>query len=189
MSTHPRRSRPSAGAGVRATYAYVAVVHVAAAALIFAGWRLAGPPGEPVALAILWLMGVLSWAARERESGTRIQISFLSIVMLSSAVIVGPVGAAIVGAGSTVFGGPRTAGPALVRLFNTGMHACMGAIGGITYVAAGGSTHVDALSDSLGIVLEVGLPMMVADVAQCAANAVLLSGVMRFSQGVPFQAQ
>jgi HD domain len=187
MSTHPRRSRPSAGAGVKATYAYVAVVYLAAATLIFFGWRMAGPPQDLFALVVLWLMGVISWAAREREVGTRIQISFLSIVMLSSAVIVGPVGAALVGAGSTVLREPRS--PPIVRLFNTAMHTCMGAIGGITYLLAGGAPDVRTVTDPMGIIAQVGLPMMVADVAQCVANAVLLSGVMRVSQGIPFQAQ
>ncbi len=173
-----------------ATYTYVGVVYVAAALLAVLGWQMGGPPRDWFALALLSLMGMLSWAAREREAtgrNTRIQISFLSIVMLSSVVIVGPVGAIVVGAAATLLQWGKS--PLVVRLFNGGMHACMGGVGGLTYLLAGGQLGVERLGDQTAILLSVGLPMMVADVAQCAANALLLSGVLFISQGVPFRAQ
>jgi hypothetical protein len=186
----PRRSRPAADARLAATYTYVGLVYVAAALLAVLGWRVGGLPRNWLALVLLALMGMLGWAAREREAtgiSTRIQISFLSIVILSSAVIVGPVGAVMVGAAAIALQWSKS--PMVVRLFNIAMHASMGGIGGLTYVLAGGDLEVQRLGDSTAILMSVGLPMMVADVAQCAANAILLSGVLYFSQGTAFRAQ
>jgi hypothetical protein len=169
------------------TYAYVGGVSVAAAACIALGWRTAGPPDDLFAVAVLVAMGVLSWFLRENDVAGRVQLSFTSIILLTSAVIIGPVGAAIVGAASTIPQSGRP--PVVVRWFNMAMVACVAAIGGLVYLWAGGNPTVQNLDGPTSLIVSVGLPVMVADVAQCVANAVMMSGVMRVSIGAPFRAQ
>jgi hypothetical protein len=169
------------------TYLYVLLVCVVAATLLIAGWVTAGPPRDLVALAVLAVMGILSWLWRESDVGGRVQFSFISIILLASGVIVGPVGAGVVGLLATIAQAGRDA--PVVRLFNTAMLSCVGSVGGLVYLLAGGATDVAALSGPAALLLSVGLPLMVADVAQAVTNAALLSGVMRVANGVPVRLQ
>ena len=81
-------------------------------------------------------LGITSWLLRETDVGSRVQFSFISIILLAAAVIVGPVGAAIVGGLATVlqFNPEAT----IVRVFNVLLFICMGSLGGLTYVWVGG---------------------------------------------------
>jgi putative nucleotidyltransferase with HDIG domain len=59
----------------------------------------------------------------------------------------------------------------------------------LVYVWAGG-LGAPSHDDSAGrILVFVGLPLIVADVAQCVLNAALISGVVRFSAGTPMRTQ
>jgi len=69
------------------------------------------------------------------------------------------------------------------------MISALGSITALVYRLAGGADDVSAIDGVWGLVVSVGLPLMVADVAQCLANAVLLAGVMRAASGVPMRAQ
>ncbi|HEY7718449.1 MAG TPA: metal-dependent phosphohydrolase, partial [Pedococcus sp.] len=159
---------------------------VIAATLLCAGWLVAGWPEDPVAFVILLVLGVLSWVLRETNVGGRVQFSFTSIVLLASAVIVGPVGTGLIGLLSAAARPGRVAW--LVRLFNMAMISALGSITALVYLAAGGVTEMSELGP-MALLLNVGLPLMVADVAQCVANAVLLAGVMRAASGVPVRSQ
>ena len=117
----------------------------------------------------------------------RVQISLISIVLLASAVIVGPVGAALVGMVATVFESRKA--PNAVRLFNMAMVSAVGSVGGLVYLLAGGEQDVASLHSPTEIVVMVGLPLMVADIAQCLTNAVLFAGVIRLATGVPVRTQ
>jgi hypothetical protein len=65
------------------------------------------------------------------------------------------------------------------------MAAIHGVVGGVVYIALGGVLDVKNLSGAGDLLLQVGIPLMAADVAQMLVNAVLLSGVVRLSDGVP----
>lgn len=136
-------------------------------------------------MGVLLVMGVLSWLLRESDVGHRVQFSFTSIILLTSSVIVGPVGAGLVGAAASLLQ-PERVRPS-VRVFNVAMISCVGSVGGLVYLAASGSRDVESLTGAVPLLLSVGLPLMVADVAQCVANAVLLAGVMRVANGVPLR--
>lgn len=132
-------------------------------------------------------MGLVSWSWRESNVGHRVQFSFTSIVLLASAVIVGPVGAAAVGAASSLVQTGRV--KPSVRVFNVGMISCVGSIAGLVYIYAGGSQAVETVDGPSALLITVGIPVMVAEVAQCVANAVLLAGVMRVANGIPMRGQ
>ena len=169
------------------TYTYVAAMCLIAATLAVLGYRVDGWPEDPLALAILMVMGILSWLLRETNVGGRVQFSFTSIVLLTAAVVVGPVGTGLIGAVSAAAQRGRVA--PLVRIFNMSMISALGSITALVYRLAGGADDVSTIHGVWGLVVSVGLPLMVADVAQCLANAVLLAGVMRAASGVPMRAQ
>jgi HD-GYP domain-containing protein (c-di-GMP phosphodiesterase class II) len=170
-----------------ATYCFVAATCLCAATLLVLGWFTSGWPEDVLALVVLMAMGVVSWLWRESNVGGRVQFSFTSIILLAAAVMVGPLGAGLVGAVSTVVQPGRVA--LIVRLFNTALGSVIGSVGGFVYLAAGGASALSTVHGAWGLVVSVGLPLMVADVAQCLANAVLLAGVMRAASGVPMRAQ
>ncbi|MCE1179989.1 MAG: HD domain-containing protein [Micrococcales bacterium] len=146
-------------------------------------------PSHLGVLALLCVMGVMSWVVREPEVGRRIVLSFTSIVLVVAAVLVGPLGALIVGVVSTVVQ-PRRA-PLAVRVFNMAMCAALGGVAALTYLAAGGAypAEMAGLRGAGPLLREVGLPLMLADLCMALANALLLSGVLRLSQGRPFGPQ
>ena len=95
-----------------------------------------GPPVEWAAVVTMLILGLLSSVFRERDVGSNITFSFLSIIIISSVVLIGPVGSALVG--SPVHG-PRTweARPLSARVFNASMVALQGVVGGMVYAAVG----------------------------------------------------
>jgi hypothetical protein len=74
-----------------------------------------------------------------------------------------------------------------VRLFNIGMTSAIGAAGGFFYLLAGGTTQVNPLGGLTYLAVHVGFPLMVADIVICLLNAVILSGVVRLTQGTPMR--
>jgi HD-GYP domain-containing protein (c-di-GMP phosphodiesterase class II) len=148
-----------------------------------------GPPRDLFALLVLTVLGVVgSLWRREAEVTRRVDISFTSIVLVAAAVIVGPVGAGLIGAVAAASQSGRAA-PPLVRLFNIGMVSCLGSISGLAYPLVGGELHLERLVGPTEYMIHVGFPLMVADIAQCVANAVLLAGVMRTASGIPVRSQ
>ena len=152
-----------------------------------ASWLVAGPPTNLGALAVLVLLAVASWLGRDNRIATRVHFSFVSIVVLASIVICGPVGAALVGGLAYLLRFRKM--PHRARIFNTAMFACIGSVGGLVYVAVGGSTDVASLTSASTLLLQVGLPLVAADVAQCVANALLLAGIQNIVSAMPLRTQ
>jgi putative nucleotidyltransferase with HDIG domain len=170
---------------------YIAAVLILAAGLAILAWRVhplnnGGPAGSDlVTLAVLCVLGVLGSASQERNVGGRIGFSFSSIILLAAVALTGPFGAAVVGAVTCLFVVDRQR--LEVRLFNTGMTSAIGSAGGFVYLMAAGTTEVGDLGGVAPLVLHVGLPLMLADVVICLLNAVILSGIVRLTQGTPMR--
>lgn len=159
----------------------VTVIVIAVASLAFSCvW--VGLPSDVVALVTLLALGWLSGAA-EASVRSKVGFSFLYIIIIASIVLVGPVGSGIVGAACVGF--ERGKRPLIARGFNAGMAAINGVVGGAVYLLLDGSQDVTHVSGAGPLLLHVGLPLMAADIAQMLVNAVLLSGVVRLSEGVP----
>ena len=89
-----------------------------------------GPRPELGPLLLLCGMGILSFQIREPTVASRIGFSFLSIILLASAAILGPFGAWFVGLVSV----SSTATPTMrwfQRMFNAAMTAIVGVAGGV----------------------------------------------------------
>ena len=185
----PSSSRPSQGSDTSALRValFIGFVWLLALASGSLAWVTAGPPANVAALAVLLLVAVASWVGRENVVGTRIRFSFVSIVLLASIVITGPVGAALVGGGANLFRVHQM--PHRARVFNTGMFTTIGAVGGLVYLAVGGRADVTTLHSASSLLLQVGLPLVVADVTQCLVNAFLLAGIQNVANAIPLRTQ
>src|SRR3954447_15434319 len=151
----------------------IAATTLVAVAVVTVSWVLhIGPPVEWAAVVTMLILGLLSSVFRERDVGSNITFSFLSIIIISSAVLIGPVGSALVGALS--MGLERGKRSAEARIFNASMVALQGAVGGLVYAAVGGA-DLSQVHGSVDLLMRVGVPLMVADVVQMLINAVLLA--------------
>ena len=166
---------------------FVAVVFTAGLGATAAAIRIDGLVMD-VALAVLLVLAVLTWWQGSIGLTTNsVSLSFSSIVLVASMALLGPAGAGIVG----ILVGPLQRGkqPWRARLFNTGMFALLGVFGAVVYRAAGGVVGGTGLTDPWEIASAVGLPILVADVAQALANLLLIAMVVRLAQGVPMRTQ
>ena len=169
------------------TRAYVGVVWAVVGALgVLALVREPLTREDLVPLGALLLLGFLGRALPDAVvslSGDGVRFSFFGIVILAGAVMVGPLGAALIGIVVTLARPVRM--PAVRRIFNAGMFGVVGLVGGFAYLLVGG---VDPLtvSGAGDVIVSIGLPLVVADLAQAATNAVVLSGLMSVTARVPF---
>ena len=187
MKDTASRGRPrTVGVPSNAVPAYITAVAVGAVSLAILGWRT-HPLNhrDVVALVVLCVMGVLSESVRENDVGRKTTLSFTSIVSLSSVALLGPFGAAIVGAVPPLLGVNKDR--LQVRVFNAGMASAHGAVAGFVYFLIGGLQVTGPASGAQELLLSVALPLMVADVALCLSNAVILSGIVRLTQGIPIR--
>ena len=182
-------SSPSGGSDTspRRVALFIGFVWVLALAAGLLSWLVAGPPTNLPALAVLVLLAVAGWLGRDNLVGTRIRFSFVSIVVLASIVITGPIGAALVGGLANLLRFRKM--PTRARIFNTGMFTCIGAVGGLVYVGVGGNTDLTDPQSAARLLLQVGLPLVAADVGQCVVNALLLAGIQNIVSAMPLRTQ
>jgi hypothetical protein len=158
----------------RVTRLYIGAVAVVAAALIARG-PFSGLSWRDVVF--LGILVILSESTATQLSKGQLSWSPSSAAMLASVVLVGPVGAAIVGA-CTIFGFRR--GPSIAqRVFNTSNYALSAYLAGRTFLALGGQ---------VGLPHESSFPMIIAPfagaaVVHVAVNYGLLSGILRLTRG------
>jgi len=179
--------RPSDGYTSPATRLAVASMCVAGAVPFALSWFHFGPPRDWLGLVTCVALGIASWLLRETNVGARVQLSFISIITLAAAVIVGPVGAGIVGITATLIQFDRER--VVVRVFNVGLFTCMATMTALVYLWAGGVVGAAGVEGPLPLIRHVGIPLMIADVAQCLINAGALAAILRVATGVPMRMQ
>lgn len=177
-------------AGPRGPWTYVLVVWAAVAGL-GALSQIYQPLSREdlVPLLTLLALGVLGWVLPDTLillSGDGVRISFLGIVVLAAAVLVGPVGGGLVGLLVTLARPTRTA--AIRRLFNAGMLGVIGLVSGLVYYGVGGVDPL-TITGTTAIMVHIALPLLAANVAQAVTNAVVLSGMMAVASGAAFWVQ
>jgi putative nucleotidyltransferase with HDIG domain len=183
---------PAVGVPSFAVSAYIAAVLLSAVALAAMAWRIhplnvhAYSDNDLVTLVVLCVLGVLGTSSAERNVGGRIAFSFASIILVAAVALTGPFGAAVVGAVTYLLVVDKQQ-RVEVRVFNVGMTSAIGAAGGFVYLMAGGTTDVRQVGGVGPLLLHVGLPVMLADVVICLLNALILSGIVRLTQGTPMR--
>lgn len=187
MSTEATKRRWDPTLTRPAVVAYVATVVVLAASLMLVGALWAGQPDSWFAVGVLGALGAAGALVRETYVGARVRLSFISIILVAAAVIVGPLGAGVVGA--IAMSVKLDGSPIIVRTFNMAMMSSVGSAGGLVYLLAGGREVLTRGMQRGDILLGVGVPMIITDIAQCLINAVLISCVLRVSGGHPIRPQ
>jgi hypothetical protein len=152
-------------------------------ALSYAGLSLDTARWNLVPVIILCLMGALGAAVRAPDVGPDVGLSFTSIIVVSAVALGGPAGAAVVGFVAYLLDFRRQ--PLQARLFNSTMIGATGAVSGMVYLLTGGVDALAKVSGPTDLLLHMGLPLMVADVALAITNAFILGGVVRITEGVP----
>jgi putative nucleotidyltransferase with HDIG domain len=185
--TQAPAQRPTWSRGVQLYVCAVAVVAVVAVVISIVKPPHSWERDQWVAFGVLLALGLVSVAVREPDVGSKVTFSFLSIIVISSVVLTGPAGSAIIGGLSMAL--ERGRRPLIARLFNASMFALQGLVGGLVYVGLQGpiAEDVKTISGAGELLLRVGVPLVIADVAQMLVNAVLLAGVVRLSTGMPFR--
>lgn len=180
-SNHHRDARGQLTARI-GVWAYIAVLGGVAAALAVLALGHTHVP-ETLPLVVLAGMAILGYSVRQESAGSQVMISFTMIILAAAIVLVGPLGAVIVGTACALFAWrPERL---QVRLFNSVMHGVLGGVGGFTYLAARGLFPLLGSEAPLALLVRVGLPLMVANVLMSVANAVLLGVVIRLNGGGP----
>lgn len=168
-----------------ATNAYVGLVAITGISLTAAAIRVDGLVINTTFWVMLLLAMLAWWFGSVTVDGGRVSLSFTSIVLLATMALVGPAAAGIVG--TTM--GPFHSGPLRARIFNSGMFATMGVVGGAAYRAVGGVPTGSTPSGTQAIVQQIGIPVLVADVVQFVLNVVLIAIVVRLASGLSMRAQ
>src|SRR3954468_14318308 len=156
------RLRNSRGDTAPMLLAYISLVALIAVGLLaVATLRSDGSP-DWLKLSVLCALSILSFPSRGRGLTGKTTLSYASIIFLASAALVGPLGAAIVGAVSPL-GGLKDQPPPK-RVFNVSMNLIIAGLAGFVYEACKG-VDLGMASGTPDLLLFVGLPLMVADVA------------------------
>lgn len=170
-----------------ATTLYIGGVVVLAGGLGFLCQRRYGFPDDWWALAVLALLGSLTWWLPSSSSDGRVHFTADNVVTLAAIPIIGPLGCGVVSlimAATT-----RRSIPLRRRIFNMAAVSASTMLSGIAYDLAGGSFSATPLLGFQELVLHVGLPIVVADLALLLTNALLVAVVIWLSAGVPLQLQ
>ena len=167
----------------KAVLLYVGLVAFAALTLIAIASRVAPPPRDWLAFSVLCALNLLSWRSKGERVEQRTALSFASIIILASVALLGPLGAGLVAAVSPLADVRQQ--PLQQRVFNVSMNSLIACVAALVYANVGGLQAVDAKNGPVPLLLDVGLPLIIADVTLCLLNAIVLSGVMRLSRGIP----
>jgi HD domain len=158
----------------RVALLYIAVVVVLAAVLVARG------PFTGLRWQYVVFLGILVIVSESRATQLRkgqLTWSSSSAAMLASVVLVGPVGAAIVGACTAL--GLRRGPHILQRVFNTSMYALSAYLAGRAFLALGGHVGQPNKNSFPAIIA----PFAGAALIHVAANHGLLSGVLWLTRG------
>jgi len=161
----------------RAAWIYIAAVVVAAASVVAP--RLSGPPmgtGWWLSLGVLMLLFLICDSAPTPLAARQSAWSPSSSATLAAVVLLGPVGAALVGAVSVL--GLRRNLQLAERVFNGGMSAVSGFAAGQTFVALGGHIGLPRPDDFPAIVW----PFAAAAAAHVIVNLGLMWGVLQLTR-------
>ncbi|MDO5628014.1 MAG: HD domain-containing phosphohydrolase [Mobilicoccus sp.] len=116
---------------------------------------------------VLLVAAAFSAGLRFGRGGEQVSFSFTTVVLLAAIPIVGPVGAVLLGIGSALLDARQGWWAAWV--FNGMMFAVSAAVASLVYGATGGTFTLGAMSGA-DLVMRIGVPLLLADLAFCLTN-------------------
>lgn len=140
-----------------------------------------------ITLATLFGLEVGAEALRRAEFGRSTSGGVHAVVIAAAVPLVGPAGAALVGALPPLAIQPRGM-PMIARLFNAAQQGLIGLTGGLVYLLVGGHTTFDSTASVETLLGRVLLPLLVATSAMLLVNALLLGGIVRLAEGTSVRA-
>ena len=146
---------------------------------------LARIPANSEAVLILAVLCVVGTQSKVRRLVDHADLSFNSIVQLAALPLTGPFGAVVVAMAPWVFELRKAHWTS--RVFNAGMMAIVSGVAAVAYSLAGGRWSVHPVADARSVMWEIVVPLIVADIVQCVANAAILAGVISLDQKVPYR--
>lgn len=148
-----------------------------------AGW-VDGAPHDYVALVVLTVLTLATRLVQVRVV-ERVAVAASGIVSLASCVLVGPLGSALMMAATIlVERGPTRWRP---RVFNAAMGATLGSMGGFAYLCAGGPRDLRAVSGPGTLLLEVGVPFLLASLVFSLVNFASIAVIVKVDSGESFR--
>lgn len=165
---------------------YIAAVVLLCGSLGLVSYLRIGWPTDWPAFVVLALLGSLTWWLPTSSDG-RSAFTADNVVVLAAIPVVGVLGSGVVGLVMTGLTTRRI--PLRRRVFNMAMTSSSAMIGGFAYEWAGGSFSLTELDGAAQLLWHVGLPIVVADLANLVVNAVLVAGVIKVTAGVPMRLQ
>lgn len=169
------------------TQGYIGIVCLLALGLGWVTYEKFGLPSSWWAFVVLAGLGIGAWWLPAPTSDGRSHFTADNVVVLAAVPILGPPGAGLVGLAIGVMARRRI--PLERRVFNAAMTASAAMTAGIVYSIVGGSFDLEQARGSGYLLAHVGGPIVIADLFNLGLNAVLISGVLRVSAGVPVQSQ
>lgn len=163
---------------------YIAGVATLAVACAVASFFLR-PHLDLQVVLVLAALTVLGTQAKVRRLAVQADMSFNSIVQLAALALTGPSGAIIVSIAPWLLELRKVRTP--TRIFNAAMMAVVTGTAAAAYELAGGQWLNQAPADPSSIFATIAMPLMVANVVQCIANAAILAGVISLDQQVPYR--
>lgn len=136
-------------------------------------------------MAALVVLSVLIWWVDDSMVEAQVGLSLLGILLMAAAVLVGPLGAGVLGI--LVAGLSRRPTPWSARLFNVAVASLLGVVVGMVYLAAGGWADTTSARGVTTIVRTLALPLATATVVQVVLNVALIVGILRITQAVPIR--
>ncbi|MEO5608881.1 MAG: HD domain-containing phosphohydrolase [Ornithinibacter sp.] len=185
-SEHLTEVSARASRSITRTTAYVGTVAMIGVLLAVVAIARRGVVIDETFVVLGLLAGLTWWSGAVVVDGT-VRLTFSSVVLLAAMALLSPGGAGLIG----ILLGPIQRGtvPLRARVFNTGMSATLGVLGGTAYHVAGGVPDSSDLVGAHEILNRIGYPILVADLVQVAVNLILLAGVLRMSEGVSMRPQ
>jgi HD-GYP domain-containing protein (c-di-GMP phosphodiesterase class II) len=152
-----------------------------------AALRAFGGLDRYLALGVLSVLAVVAWRVGTSTIESRVQIAVGHIAVLAAAAMLHPAGAGLVGLSMTL--AARGPIPLRARVFNVGMWTLVSTVSAVVFQTVGGTADIAGVTEAAPLLLHVGIPLVVADIAQTVLNAVLLAGVIKVAVGVPIRLQ
>jgi HD-GYP domain-containing protein (c-di-GMP phosphodiesterase class II) len=175
-------SRRSIGRGTLAYVAAVTVVGLGLTTVAVVREQLSFDQN----LTILLVLTALASLFRHVVIENQVRTSLSSTLLLAAITLSGPGGAGVVGlaAGWLQIGKL----PLRARMFNAGHSATGGVVAGYVYLSLGGRLDATDIENAWTAFSRLGGPLLMASLVQWLINNLLLSGVIRISEGIPMRA-